>query len=367
MDNVVFSATTRNGKFFEVEDDGGKVDRYTIRQDGSTNYVDTPNQILGELVMQTEWKEGTFEKILVDKFGIGKEYLQIVKMIRAKYNWLEKLPKGSEGRIFYFNIGRYFRNGLYKNVPSDKIFKMIDDYIATYNFKEDVKSKKKVLKEFVEIDAKIQVHDSDGKLTRQYNNAIKKMINIVYDIDLEQFDFDKVATGNCKELDNLVIKLCNQSGLNSKDIYSMLWDRFQDEYGVDFEFDIYDIFESTKSEKKTLKESVKSESIVAKLSKEFLGYNVGIVSEVDGVEDSITVGIDNGFGKNRDKNKSRDIYNYVAKELRGYADTKVTYDSASEMCIINFYNVSSYSDRELIQTIEDIVWNVNAKFDIKEV
>lgn len=111
---------------------------------------------------------------MVDKFGIGKEYLQIAKMIRAKYNWLEKLPKGSEGRIFYFNIGRYFRNGLYKNVPSDKIFKMIDYYIATSNFKEDVKSKKKVLKEFVEIDAKIQVHDSDGKLTRQYNNAIKK-------------------------------------------------------------------------------------------------------------------------------------------------------------------------------------------------
>lgn len=191
---------------------------------------------------------------------------------------------------------------------------------------------------------------------------LKKMINIVYDIDLEQFDFDKVATGNCKELDNLVIKLCNQSGLNSKDIYSMLWDRFQDEYGVDFEFDIYDIFESTKSEKKVLKESVKSELIVAKLSKEFLGYNVGIVSEADGiVEDSITVGIDSGVGEN----KPRDIYNYVAKELRGYKDTSVTYDSASEMCLIDFYNVSSYSDRELVQTIEDIVWNVNAKFDIK--
>lgn len=94
MDNVVFSATTRNGKYyFEVEDDGGKVDRYTIRQDGSTNYADTPNQILGELVMQTEWKEGTFEKILVDELGIGKEYLQIVKMIRAKYNWLENYQK----------------------------------------------------------------------------------------------------------------------------------------------------------------------------------------------------------------------------------------------------------------------------------
>lgn len=260
MDNVVFSATTRNGKYyFEVEDDGGKVDRYTIRQDGSTNYVNTPNQILGELVMQTEWKEGTFEKILVDELGIGKEYLQIVKMIRAKYNWLEKLPKGSEGRIFYFNIGRYFRNGLYKNIPSDKIFKMIDDYIATSNFKEDVKSEKKVLKE-----------------------------------------------------------------------------------------------------------SAKSESIVAKLSKEFLGYNVSIVSKVDDV-DSITVGIDSGFGENRDKNKSRDIYNYIAKELCGYADTKVTYDSAIETCIIDFYNVSFYSDRELIQTIEDIVWNVNAKFDIKDV
>ena len=249
MDDVVFNATTRNGKYyFEVEDDGGKVDRYTIRQDGSTNYVDTPNQILGELVMQTEWKEGTFEKILVDKLGIGKEYLQIVKMIRAKYNWLEKLPKGSEGRIFYFNIGRYFRNGLYKNVPSDKIFKMIDDYIATSNFKED-----------------------------------------------------------------------------------------------------------TKSEKKTLKES-SLKDVVTKLSKEFLGLKVA--TYLDSSKDELTVAFDV---------LDMGIYNYLRKELRGYKDTEIKYDDIAEMVFVTFYKVSSYSDRELVQTIEDIVWNVNAKFDIKEI
>ena len=99
---------------------------------------------------------------------------------------------------------------------------------------------------------KIKVYDSEGKLTRAYNNAIKKMIDKIYYVDLEEFDFNEVEKDKSKKLDNLIIKLCDESGLGSKDIYSIILDRFQDEYGVDI--DIYNIEESTKSTKKSLKE-----------------------------------------------------------------------------------------------------------------
>lgn len=369
MDDVVFSATTRNGKYtFKVEDGGEKYtkDRFSIETNFGVDYADTPNQILGQLVMESEWKEGTFEKILVDELGIGKEYLQIVKMIRAKYNWLEKLPKGSEGRIFYFEIGRYFRNGLYKNVPSDKIFKMIDDYIATSNFKEDVKSEKKTLKESVRCVHFEQIVDSrfdfdlssknDGeKILLDRKEKILKLCDSDFTVHTSNIRFIKFDDGTCQYRQNYLIRKDNHK-LTWNDLYKII----NSVKAVHYDFKKVDdsMFENRNSNKTSLKESSKSESIVAKLSKEFLGYNVGIVSEADGVEDSITVGFDEN---------SKMIYNYVVKELRGYKDTSVTYDSVYDMCFIDFYKVSSYSDRELIQTIEDIVWNVNAKFDIKEV
>lgn len=141
----------------------------------------------------------------------------------------------------------------------DYNFDLIKDNLLNYD-KKFMESKKS-LKENVNIKPTIQIYDSEGNTTKLYNNAIKKMIDTTYDVDLEQFDFDEVANGNCKELDKLVMNLCKKSGLGSKDIYSMLWNRFQDEYDVEFNFDIYsedenDLFESKKSTKKILKESL---------------------------------------------------------------------------------------------------------------
>ena len=86
----------------------------------------------------------------------------------------------------------------------------------------------------VKIEQKITLYDKDsGELSRIYNRRIHKMIDTIQDIDLEQFDFDKVESGNCKELDNLVTELCEQSGLGSNDVYSLILDRFEIEYDID--------------------------------------------------------------------------------------------------------------------------------------
>lgn len=110
----------------------------------------------------------------------------------------------------------------------------------------------------VTIEPTIKIYDDEGNLSKAYDKAVDKMIDKTYDIDLEQFDFDEVAKGKSKELDNLVSKLCKESGLGSKDIYTMLLDRFEAEYDVPIDFTIYlgdDWEESKKSTRKSLKES----------------------------------------------------------------------------------------------------------------
>lgn len=93
----------------------------------------------------------------------------------------------------------------------------------------------------VNIKPTINVYDAYSerpKLSKEYNKAISKMIDQTFDIDLEQFDFDEVAEGKCKEFDDLVTKLCKQSGLGSADIYAMLLDRFEAEYDM-YLLDVY--------------------------------------------------------------------------------------------------------------------------------
>lgn len=104
----------------------------------------------------------------------------------------------------------------------------------------------------INIKPTITVYDSDGDLTKAYNRAINKMIDKSYDIDLEKFDFDEVANGSCNEFDELVAKLCKENGLGSKDIYSILLERFEAEYDVDIEYPKYNLFEESK---KSIKES----------------------------------------------------------------------------------------------------------------
>ena len=90
----------------------------------------------------------------------------------------------------------------------------------------------------VNIEPTIEIYDDEGNLSKTYDKAIKKMINQAYTIDLEQFDFDKVAEGKCKEFDDLITKLCKQSGLGSADIYTIILDRFEAEYDM-YLLDVY--------------------------------------------------------------------------------------------------------------------------------
>ena len=147
MADLVFRSTTRGGRdFFEVTDDGmayGGKDRYNIKTDESMNYADTVDEVLAELVFDGAWRIN-YDKIEVDELGIGDEYKEIVKLIRKKYNWLYNLPKGSKGRQFYFDIGRYFRQELKKGTDYGKIFDKVDDVIEKNNNFEESKN---ILKE----------------------------------------------------------------------------------------------------------------------------------------------------------------------------------------------------------------------------
>ena len=111
----------------------------------------------------------------------------------------------------------------------------------------------------VNIKPTINIYDDEGNLTKAYDKAINKMIDQTYDIDLEQFDFDEVAKGKCKEFDDLVTKLCAKSGLGSADIYSMLLERFIAEYDMDYDvnhvYGLDELEELKKTTKRSLKES----------------------------------------------------------------------------------------------------------------
>ena len=151
MADLVFRSTTRGGRdFFEVTDDGmayGGKDRYNIKTDESMNYADTVDEVLAELVFDGAWRIN-YDKIEVDELGIGDEYKEIVKLICKKYNWLYNLPKGSKGRQFYFDIGRYFRQELKKGTDYGKIFDKVDDAIEkNNNFEESKKMNRKSIKE----------------------------------------------------------------------------------------------------------------------------------------------------------------------------------------------------------------------------
>ncbi len=113
MNDIVFRATTRGGKnTVEVIDTGDSVDRYAIKQNGSTDYADTIKGVLAKLLKQACWKEDTFSKIDVDTDNIGRDYLQIVKMINDEFGFLYKSPKGSRERQFYFDIIRFIAQNI---------------------------------------------------------------------------------------------------------------------------------------------------------------------------------------------------------------------------------------------------------------
>ena len=130
----------------------------------------------------------------------------------------------------------------------------------------------------VNIKPTIEIYDNEGNLSKAYDKAINKMIDQTFDIDLEQFDFDEVAKGKCKEFDDLVAKLCKQSGLGSADIYSMFIDRFEAEYDL-YLFDVYGLDELEES-KKSIKKSLKE-----KLSNEFADLLRQLINSVDELDE----------------------------------------------------------------------------------
>lgn len=213
MADLVFRSTTRGGRdFFEVTDDGmiyGGKDRYNIKTDESMSFADTVEQVLAELVFDGAWRIN-YDKIEVDELGIGKEYKEIVKLIRQKYNWLYNLPKGSKGRQFYFDIGRYFKQMIAKGVDYDKIFDKIDDVIEKNNFEESKENRimKKSIKEKLNDNGEVQYDDI-------YSCELKNVLEVTI--------YDKELYEELREQDLVIY---------GKGTYENIdWKMFQDEIG----------------------------------------------------------------------------------------------------------------------------------------
>ena len=198
MAELVFRSTTRGGKdFFEVTDDGSGKDRYNIKTDGSMDYADTVDEVLAELVFDGAWRVN-YDKIEVDELGIGEEYKEIAKLIRQKYNWLYNLPKGSKGRQFYFDIGRYFKQELKKGTDYDKIFDKIDDIIVKNNNFEESKKGDKSMKE-----AKIDFEDRKEALAKflKLDDEEKEDIEEGYDEKHLEYNKDEYLVVTDEEAD----------------------------------------------------------------------------------------------------------------------------------------------------------------------
>lgn len=165
----------------------------------------------------------------------------------------------------------------------------------------------------ITIEPTIKIYDDEGNLSRAYDKAVDKMIDKTYDIDLEQFDFDEVANGKSKELDNLVVKLCKESGLGSKDIYTMLLDRFEAEYDVPVDFVVYlgkdwedDFKESKKSARKSIKESSDMvERITSEIDKSY--WIDKLIDDLDRHYESM----EKAWLKNLDKLSDEDILGII--------------------------------------------------------
>ena len=110
-----------------------------------------------------------------------------------------------------------------------------------------------------------------------------------------------------------------------------------------------------------------AKEIADKLYNEFKRkYFVGVAYDEKEIgEDTIAVRFDNGLGVDyRDEIDMDEVYSFVKKQLKGYSDVEIIREKDIDSVNIYFDNVSEYSDRELVQTIQDLVYGVNAKFDI---
>lgn len=102
--------------------------------------------------------------------------------------------------------------------------------------------------------------------------------------------------------------------------------------------------------------------IIRKISHDNIDKRFGIIGEgVGGAEDTISLAFDEP-----EISKRSLIYKIVKKELAGYADVEIENNEPSKMVIIDFNKCSEYSDRELLETLQNLLSVVNAKLEINE-
>lgn len=69
------------------------------------------------------------KNIKVDKIGISDDFIDLVTEFKYNFGYLEKEPKGSDKRIYYFQVLRHLSDLLYKGVSLDKVFRRMESFI----------------------------------------------------------------------------------------------------------------------------------------------------------------------------------------------------------------------------------------------
>lgn len=126
---LIFSATTRGGKYYIEVYDVAKV--WSIYTEYSSDYVNKgeKEQLLSRLFGALFDGIDYSKNIKVDKIGISDDFIDLVTEFKYNFGYLEKEPKGSDERIYYFQVLRHLRDLLWKGVSLDKVFKKMESLI----------------------------------------------------------------------------------------------------------------------------------------------------------------------------------------------------------------------------------------------
>lgn len=123
---LIFSASTRGGKYYiEVYDTNWDWSIYTEYAD---DFVDKgeKEQLLARLFGALSDGIDYSKSIKVDKIGISEDFIDLVTEFKYNFGYLEKEPKGSDERLYYFSVLKTIKNLLWKGVSLDKVFKKLE-------------------------------------------------------------------------------------------------------------------------------------------------------------------------------------------------------------------------------------------------
>lgn len=143
-EEVLFRATTRGGRdFFEIKkttlEDGTVF--YDFSSSNSGGGGNEGKLSLGQYVGEMLSPDVTFDKIAIDKLGIGNIIKDTYKAINSKFGYLKKTSKGSKEHQLWFAVWRTLRGQLMRS-DADTASELKSLIKKTFDLIEDKLSEK---------------------------------------------------------------------------------------------------------------------------------------------------------------------------------------------------------------------------------